>query len=179
MSFAEALFRQLDIVGNVRAGQPQTLSSNPADRFGARERVAYMLNRRTGTTPELLGRIAGVPTATVRRWARGDVPNTQRPAVDRAYRRLLALNNQARAEARRPATARAVILAVAMTALKLTNNEGDIRYWKPRANHWPRFIARWARNDIAGANADWNVIVSDWDYPEPWEADAIEDVDIT
>lgn len=180
MSFGELLIEQLDTVAGLHPSP--LLRSDPDTEAGARARLAYVLDPKTGATVPTVAKMIGVRVETVRSWVRGtrsSAPTSaSRRKIDYLYRRFHAINDRARREGQRRRLGKKVILAVHGNALRVENDSGDLRYWKPGHRWWPRFVARWQRSDAAGLDADWDEIVSDWDYPEPWTSDHIIGVDV-
>lgn len=177
MSFGTELIKQLDRVAGVKKA-PRLEEPYDTAR-GTRARVAYILSPKTGASVATVAALARVAPSTVRRWASGSVPSPEfRGQIDDVYSRFAAINQRAKDEVTRQRGARKVILAVKDDALKVVNTEGDFRYYKPSFKWWPRLISDWVRRDVEELNKAWDAIIEDWDYPEPWGADLIEDVTI-
>lgn len=178
MSFATELIRQLDLVAGLKPAPP--LTSDPMSKAGTGARVKYITSARYGAPPATVAKFAGVSTKTVTGWQGGALPSIEhRRTIDAIYKRFLSINNRAKLEVARRRAGKRVAVSVLGLALRVVNTEGDFRYWKPSTRWWPRFIARWIAGDVAGLNNDWNNIISDWDYPEPWDAELINSVEIT
>lgn len=177
MSFGEELIAQLDRAAGLR---PTPLIASPAETpRGAKARIRYITSDRTGASVATVAKLARVTPHTVRTWIAGTVPNAaSRARIDYVYQQFHAINQQAKYETARRRASKRLLLAVAKDALRLTNLYADFRYWKPSTKWWPRFIALWMHGDADGLDDAWNAIIQDWDYPEPWEADMITDVEI-
>lgn len=177
MSFGAELIEELDRAAGIRPGT--RLTSDAQTPRGAKARIRYITSSRTGASVETVARLARVSTHTVRTWLLGTVPvPASRARIDSVYQQFFRINEQARYETARRRAAKRLILAVAGDALRLTDVTGDFRYWKPSTSWWPRFIARWIHADSAGLDEDWSSIISSWDYPESWEPDLIEGIEI-
>jgi len=178
VSFGAELIEQLDRAAGLRPAP--RLTSNPQSPRGFQARLRYITAVRTGASLETVARLARVTPNTVRIWMSGTrLPTAaNRARVDEVYQQFADINQQAKYETARRRASKRLLLAVVNDALHVTNLYGDSRYWKPSTTWWPRFIARWIRVDAAGLDDDWDHIVSAWDYPEPWEADMIEYVEI-
>lgn len=177
MSFGPLLIAALDRVAGIR---PDPGFSEPYHtQAGARARVRYILAASTGASTATVAQLARVQRSTVSGWAGGKVPAPEyRGQVDDVYRRFLAINNRAKAEIARKRRARATALTVRLDALELRNTEGDRRYYKPSVRWWPALVAGWSHSDPDYCDAVWAAIIADWDYPEHWDADEIEELDI-
>lgn len=177
MSFGTELVAQLDIAAGIGPGR--RLTSDPQTARGFKARLNYVTAVRTGASVDAVARLARVSPRTVRGWMAGKTPSAaSRDRVDYVYKQFARINDQARIETARRRASKRLLLAVSNTALRVTNQLADFRYWKPSTKWWPRFIARWIRGDASGLDDDWNSIIAAWDYPEPWEADLIEYVEI-
>lgn len=177
MSFGTLLIEALDRVAKIK---PDRGFSEPYDTpAGARARARYILSARTGASTATVAQLARVNTRTASGWAKGSVPAPEyRGQVDDVYRRFLAINNRARAEVARRRLARSTALLVVGDALELRNAQGERRYYKPSVRWWPALITGWARSDPDRLDQIWGEIIADWDYPETWDADEIEELDI-
>jgi hypothetical protein len=173
MTFAAALFEQLDRVGG-RVEPVGRLGSAPRTTRGARERLRYITSAKTGVPVADAARLLKVSPATLRTWLGG---GSQGPAakarIDQAYEDLLKANNRPKSRSK----AALVLRAVSGNALNLLNSEGDDRYYALR-RRWDRLVALWSEGDISGADDYWDSVVADWDYGEPWVSIRIIAVDI-
>lgn len=172
MSFGVELIRALNRVAGIR--EKPGYSSPVSTKRGFNQRLAYVLNPRTGASPGRVAQLAGVKLDTVRAWQSGRNPSAaSRAKLDNVYEKFRSINERIP----RDKKARNVLAGVQGNKLKIGNTEGDERYWAP-TRHWPAFIARWAHGNAAGLDDDWDEIISAWDYPEPWRPELILDVDI-
>jgi hypothetical protein len=172
MSFGVELIRALNLVAGVK--EKTGYQAPVSTKRGFNQRLAYVLNPRTGASPSRVAQLAGVNLDTLRAWQSGRNPSrASRNKLDNVYEKFRSINERAP----RTQKAKKVLGAVQGNKLKLGNEEGDERYWPP-GRHWPKFVTRWAHGSAAGLDDDWDEIISAWDYPEPWQPPLILTVDI-